>query len=136
MTKNAIPKDGAPQIKGSIILGLLGIAITFLLMMICSILISRAILPEGREELISRTCLFAGSLIAGMASALRTKAKRAAASLISGSVILVMVLMVSILNKRGSVFNVSLLIDLAIILAGTLLGGIISVKRSGRRRRR
>lgn len=135
MQKSTMSKEGAFQIKRPVILGLLGIVVIFLLMLISSVLISRSILPEGRGELIGWVCLFAGSLAAGMLSALKAKAKRAAYALISGGVIFFAVLMANVLNKNSSVFNVNLLINFVIVLVGSLLGSITSVKRPKKRRR-
>lgn len=136
MQKNTMSKDGTLQVRRPLLLGLVGVGFTVSLMLVLSILISSRILPEGREGLLSRCCLFAGSLLAGLLAARKAKTKRAASSLLSGAVLFVAVMLAGVLNKRCSVFNMSLLIDLAVILAGSLLGSITSAKRRGKRRRR
>ena len=115
--------------KMPLLRGVIGIPVLLLLLLALAFAFERGAIGQGREVLLSRTALLLASMASALYSARCAMGKKLLSGMLGEGALFLFLLVLGVFTRDSSLFNISLVIAILILISGGFLGSILSAGR-------
>ena len=118
--------EGRIEWRKPILMGLFGIPFLLTELLLLALLQYRGVLPAGGEALWTRLCLLLAATASACAAAAGSQRKKLISAALGEGALLLFVILLGVFTKNGSLFNMSLVYAILILICGGFVGGLLS----------